>query len=65
MQITGQQPVKLERHPAAKDRFVFTPVKAEIQFAREASAITSTTLFQAGLEIKATKLSSNTSSKQP
>lgn len=56
MQITGQPAVKLERHPSTKDRFIFAPVKAEIQFTREASAITSTTLFQAGLEIKATKL---------
>ena len=65
MQITGQPAVKLERHPSTKDRFVFKPVNAEIQFAREGGAITSTTLFQSGLEIHATKLSADTSSKKP
>lgn len=56
MQITGQRAVPLERHPSKKDRFVFAPVNAEIQFSREGDKVVSTTLFQAGMEIKAIKL---------
>ena len=56
MQITGQPPLALERHPTKKDRFTFAPVKAEIQFTRKAGKVTSTTLFQDGLEINATKV---------
>lgn len=56
MQITGQPPITLERHPTKKDRFIFDPVKAEIQFTRKAGKVTSTTLFQQGLEINATKV---------
>lgn len=57
MQITGQPAIPLERHPTTADRFVFKPVKAEIQFTRKDGKIVSTTLFQAGLEIKAPRLS--------
>jgi CubicO group peptidase (beta-lactamase class C family) len=56
MQITGQPFIKLSRHPTAKDRFEFKPVEAEIQFTRRKDEITSTTLFQSGLEIHAKKL---------
>ena len=56
MQITGQAAIPLERHATAKDRFVFEPVKAEIQFTRRAGKVTTTTLFQDGQEIKADKL---------
>ena len=57
MQITGQAAIPLERHATAADRFVFEPVKAEIQFTRRSGKVISTTLFQDGLEIKADKLS--------
>lgn len=63
MQITGQPFIPLSRHPSAKDRFEFKPVKAEIQFTRRAGRITSTTLFQDGLEINATKLSAEGKAK--
>lgn len=56
MQITGQPPIPLKRHPTQKDRFTFAPVKAEIQFSRKGGKVTSTTLFQQGLEINATKV---------
>jgi len=56
LQITGQAAIPLERHATVADRFVFEPVKAEIQFTRRSGKVISTTLFQAGLEIKADKL---------
>lgn len=56
MQITGQQFVPLTRHPTAKDRFEFKPVRAEVQFTREQGEVVATTLYQDGLEIRATKL---------
>lgn len=56
MQVTGQQMIPLERHASQADRFVFKPVKAEIQFTRKDGAIVSTTLYQAGMEILAKKL---------
>ena len=57
MEITGQPMVPLGKHPTKKDRFTFAPVNAEIQFTREDDKVLSTTLFQAGMEIKAKKLS--------
>jgi hypothetical protein len=56
LQVTGQQFNKLSRHPTAKDRFEFKPVKAEIQFTRKNDEVVSTSLFQSGLEIHARKL---------
>jgi serine-type D-Ala-D-Ala carboxypeptidase/endopeptidase len=56
MQITGQPRLPLERHPTQPDRFTYAPVSAEIQFTRQNGKVVSTTLFQAGMEIKATKL---------
>jgi D-alanyl-D-alanine-carboxypeptidase/D-alanyl-D-alanine-endopeptidase len=56
MQITGQPFIPLSRHPATKDRFEYQPVKAEIQFARKNGEIVGATLFQQGMEIRATKL---------
>jgi hypothetical protein len=58
MQITGQPFIPLTRHPRTKDRFEFEPVKAEIQFTRGRGGIDSATLFQAGLEVHAKRLSS-------
>lgn len=63
MQVTGQSFNKLSRHPTAEDRFELKAVNAEIQFARKSGRVTSTTLFQAGLEIKATKLSAKNKTK--
>lgn len=63
MQITGQPAIPLERHAGTSDRFVFKPVRAEIQFNRRDGKIVSTTLFQAGLEIHAQKMDAGGSSK--
>ena len=56
MEITGQPMFPLSRHATKKDRFAFAPVNAEIQFSRAGGKVVSTTLFQAGMEIKAKKL---------
>ena len=56
MEITGQPIFPLSRHATKKDRFAFAPVNAEIQFSRTGGKVVSTTLFQAGMEIKAKKL---------
>jgi CubicO group peptidase (beta-lactamase class C family) len=56
MQITGQAPIALKRHPTQEDRFIFAPAKAEIQFTRKDGKVAATTLFQQGLEINATKV---------
>jgi CubicO group peptidase (beta-lactamase class C family) len=56
MQVTGQPAVPLGKHATKKDRFMFAPANAEIQFTRDDDKVVSTTLFQAGLEIKAKKL---------
>lgn len=56
MQVTGQEFLPLTRHAKKEDRFVFAPLKAEIQFSRKAGKIVAATLYQNGVEYLAKRM---------